>query len=157
MRRFACAFACACLLATGCSLHQSPTAATSARTDTPSGSPLAPANRWLDAEVAMPAGFPADFPIYPHARLTAAAPFASSGQMAWGMEWETTDPELKVQAFYMKQLAEGDWLFTLVQGRNNAIDGTFTRKSNSQVKGTLEVNQDAGVITRILVSLVYPA
>ena len=56
MRRFACAFAFVCLLATGCSLHQSPTAATSARTDTPAGSPLAKANRSLDAEVAMPAG-----------------------------------------------------------------------------------------------------
>ncbi|HET7419887.1 MAG TPA: hypothetical protein VFL27_05865 [Candidatus Dormibacteraeota bacterium] len=143
--------------ASACSLHgATSTAATSSRT-TSTGSPLAPASGGVDAEVAMPAGFPSDFPIYPRARLTAAAPFASTGQTAWGMEWQSTDPEQKVQAFYTKQLAQGDWAYTPGQGRTNAIVGTFTRKSDNQVRGTLEVNQDAGVITRILVSLVSPA
>lgn len=157
MRRALTVLAFAWLAASACSLtHTTSTAATEARTS-PVGSPLAQASGPIDAEVAMPAGFPTDFPVYPHARLTAAAPFASSGQTAWGMEWESIDPEPKVQAYYIKQLDQGDWVFTPGQGRSNAIVGTFTRKSNTQVKGTLEVNQDAAVITRILVSLVVPA
>jgi hypothetical protein len=155
MRRFACAFAFVCLLATGCSLHQSPTAATSARTDTPVGSPLAKANRSLDAEVAMPASFPADFPIYPQARLTAAAPFASSGQVAWGMEWQTTDPQAKVAAFYTKQLDSGDWVLGAAPSPNGAFSATFTRKSDKNTQGTIYADWNA-TATRILVSLVYP-
>jgi hypothetical protein len=156
MRRFACAFAFVCLLATGCSLHPSATAATSARTDTPTGSPLAQANRSLDAEVAMPAGFPADFPIYPHARLTAAAPFASRAQVAWGMEWQTTDAQAKVSAFYTKELNSGDWVVGHTSAPNGDFAATFTRKSDKNAQGNVYADWNA-TATRILVSLVYPA
>lgn len=159
MRRLgglALAFAFGCLTATGCSLPGSSSAASGARVATPAGSALAPANQVLDAEVAMPPGFPGDFPIYPHSRLTAAASFTSNGQVAWGLEWEVGVPEPTVQAFYVKRLNQGDWQFTNGTSRNNAIDGTFTRRSDSHVHGTLEVNQDAGPLTRILVSMSSP-
>jgi hypothetical protein len=157
MRPLACAFAFVCLLATGCSLPSSSVAATSARTNTtPTGSPLAPANSTMDAEVAMPAGFPSDFPIYPHARLTAAAPFASSGQVAWGMEWQTTDAQAKVSAFYTKQLSSGDWVLGPTASPNGDFAASFTRKSDKSFQGTVYADWNA-TATRILVSLVYPA
>lgn len=103
----------------------------------------------------MPPGFPPDFPIYPHARLTAAAHFASNGQVTWGMEWQTLDAAAKVQAFYTRQPNQGDWSLTF-QSEGNGFSGTITRKSNNRVKGTIAANRDAPPATRILVSLVYP-
>lgn len=105
----------------------------------------------------MAPGFPSDFPIYPHARLTAAAHFASTSQVAWGMEWQTVDPEPKVQAFYTKQLNQGDWNLAIASGGSNTFGGTFTRKSNSHAGGTIAAKMDAPRVTKILVSLVYPA
>lgn len=110
------------------------------------GSPLAKASGTLDAEVPMPAGFPADVPVYPKARLTAGAFFNSTGEVAWGMEWETTDDPNKVKAFYLKQLNLGDWVLTV----NNApsgptLGGTFSRKSNTHDTGTIAVNADQGL------------
>lgn len=119
------------------------------------GSPLAPASGQLDGAVPMPAGFPADFPIYPGSRLTAGASFTSSGQVAWGMEWETLDAVAKVQAFYAQKLEQGDWTITFKGNSGGSFAATFTRKSNSHVDGTLAGSSDAGV-TKILLSLIYP-
>jgi hypothetical protein len=152
MWRLACALVLASFAVSACSLHQS-TAASSARTTPTTTSTLAPASGQLDAEVAMPPGFPSDFPIYPRARLTAGAAFTSSGQMAWGMEWETLDGQPKVQAYYMKQLAQGDWTLNITSAPQGAFAGTFARKSDSSVAGTIAANWDV-TLTRILVSLV---
>jgi hypothetical protein len=156
MSRLSFAAAVFLLAASACSLPPSATssAATTARTE-PAGSPLAPASGVLDAEVAMPQGFPADFPIYPHARLTAAAPFASAGQTAWGMEWESTDVQAKVEAFYTKQLNQGDWVLTSTSHPNGAYSATFARKSDKNVQGTVGADWNA-TLTKILVSLVGP-
>src|SRR5713226_4320639 len=82
----------------------SPHASSTAKTSpSPSGSAK------LDPEVAMPKGFPADVPIYPGSRLTAAAMFTANGQTTWGMEWETLDGIDKVQVFYSSKLSQGDW------------------------------------------------
>ena len=62
----------------------------------------------MDPEVPMPPGFPSDVPIYTGARLTAAAPFTSNQQTAFGMEWETLDRIDKVQAFYKTKFSAGD-------------------------------------------------
>lgn len=109
----------------------------------------------LDAEVAMPSGFPGDFPIYPHARLTAAAPFASAGETAWGMEWESTDAQAKVEAFYTKQLNAGDWVITDASHPNGAFAAAFTRKADKNVHGTVAADWNS-TLTKILVSLVVP-
>ena len=140
----------ALLLVMGCS--QIPGQGSKTETPTPSagptGSPLARTSGQLDAEVPMPAGFPADLPVYPKARLTAGASFTSTGQVAWGMEWETTDDPSKVQAYYAKQLSQGDWALTVNNQTNGATyAATFARKSNSHDKGTLAINSDAGVTT----------
>jgi hypothetical protein len=150
MRVFVVALA-AVLLVTSCSNIPgvgSTAAATPSTSAGPTGSPLARASGQLDAEVPMPAGFPADLPVYPKARLTAGASFTSTGQLAWGMEWETTDDPAKVQAYYAKQLSQGDWTLTVNNQTNGAAyAATFARKSNSHDKGTLAINSDSGVTT----------
>jgi hypothetical protein len=150
MRVFLVALA-AVLLITGCSQLPgmgSKAAATPSASAGPTGTPLAKPSGRLDAEVPMPAGFPADLPVYPKARLTAGASFTSTGQVAWGMEWETTDDPGKVQAYYAKQLSQGDWTLAVGNQANGAVyAATFARKSNSHETGTLAINSDAGVTT----------
>jgi hypothetical protein len=159
MRVFLAALA-ALLVLTGCSHIPgmgSNAGATASASASPTGSPLAKASGQLDAEVPMPAGFPADVPVYPKARLTAGASFTSSGQVAWGMEWETTDSPSKVQAYYAKELTQGDWTLTVsTQTNGAAYAATFGRKSNTHETGTLAINSDSGVTT-IALSLLSSA
>ncbi len=104
----------------------------------------------------MPPGFPVDVPLYPKARLTAGASFVSSGQVSWGMEWETLDSVAKVQTFYSDKLHQGDWTISVTGSGTNTFAATFSRKSNSHVLGTLASNASSGV-TKILMSLIAPA
>lgn len=128
-----------------------------ATTATPGGSPvpspLAGPSGKLHAEVPMPAGFPADVPVYPNSRLTAGAAFVSSGQASWGMQWETLDAASKVQAYYASKLAQGDWTIKFSNTSATAFAATFQRKSTSSVSGTLAASTVDG-LTRILMSLV---
>ena len=103
----------------------------------------------------MPKGFPPDVPVYTKARLTAAAGFPSSGATAWGMQWETLDGVDTVRVFYANQLNQGDWTISFTNTATGTFAATFTRKSNSQVHGTLAANGSSGV-TKILMSLVTP-
>lgn len=119
----------------------------------PTASPLAGPSGRLHAQVPMPANFPADVPIYPGARLTAAARFTSSGQAAWSMEWETLDPVVKVQAFYADKMNQGDWKISFGATSSHAFMATFGRKSAGNVTGVLASNDDSGY-TKILMSLV---
>ena len=133
-------------VATACSL--SPNASSTA---SPSGSPAAQ----LDAQVPMPPAFPHDIPVYPGARLIAAAGFPSAGPTSWGMEWETLDPVTKVQSYYAQNLNKGDWTITFTVNTPDQFAATFARKSNSHANGTLAANRAAGV-TKILMSLLSP-
>lgn len=121
-----------------------------------SGSPLAQASGRLGAEVAMPPGFPLDVPIYPKARLTAAAGFPTGAPTSWGMEWQSLDSVAKVQAFYTDKMNQGDWTLTVNSTANGDFKATFRRKSDASVQGTLAANATSGV-TKILMSLVTPA
>lgn len=150
----------ALVLAAGCS-HIPGLGSGSAASPSPAqvganGQPLAKPAGVLDAEVAMPAGFPTDVPIYPKARLTAGASFTSSGQIAWGLEWESTDTADKVWAFYQKQLNTGDWTFHETTHENMLMGASIARRSNPNVKGTLAVNNDSSVTT-VALSLMTPA
>jgi hypothetical protein len=142
-----------CVTITACS-DKGSSAASSARTS-PSNSPLAKASGVLDAEVPKPEDFPPDVPIYTGARLTSGASFTSTGQEAWGMEWETLDGVAKVQAYYAQHLNQGDWTITFKDSPSGTFTAVFSRKSNSKVAGTLAANADGGV-TKILLSLVSP-
>lgn len=153
--RVICALAVAWVAASACSLHQSSTAATSART-APAVSPLAAASGQFDAEAPMPANFPSDFPIYPKARLTAGATFASSGQITWGMEWESLDSLSAIESFYQRQLSKGDWTIQIIDNAPDHWTAAVGRKSDSSIQGALTVNGEADK-ARILLSLVYPA
>ena len=147
----------ALLVGSGCShLPGGSAKASPSVSASPTGTPLAKASGQLDAEVPMPPSFPGDVPIYTHARLTAGASFTSTGQMAWGMEWETLDSVDKVQAFYTTKFAQGDWTIKVSASSNGAFAATVSRKSNSHVEGSLAVVSDNGV-TKILLSLVSPS
>jgi hypothetical protein len=152
MRLLVMALLVACV-ASACSFNNSSTAS-SARTS-PSGSPLAAASGLLDAQVPMPRDFPADVPIFTGARLTAGAAFSSSGEVAWGMEWETLAPLNNVQAFYAKQLNQGDWTITFSNNTAEAFSATFSHRSNGHFGGTLAADVNGGV-TKILMSLISP-
>jgi hypothetical protein len=116
---------------------------------------LAPASGQLDAQVAMPANFPADVPIYPGARLTAGASFASTGQVSWGMEWESPILFKTVVAFYTKQFNQGDWTISIT-GSGATFSANVARKSDSRFTGTLVIDPSSG-IDKILLSLVTAA
>ena len=108
----------------------------------------------LDPQVAMPGGFPADLPVYPTARLVAAASFASGNKTTWGMEWETLDLAAKVQAFYVARLNQGDWKVVFGgAGADGAYSAVISRQSDSAVTGILAINSVSGV-TKITLSLV---
>ena len=142
------------VVSTACSL--SGTKAQASPSSSPVPSALALPSGRLDAQVPMPPAFPADVPIYPGARLTAGASFTSTGEMTWGMEWETLDSIQKVHDFYAGKLASGDWTITFTASSGTAFAATFTNKSNSQLKGVLGADGSSGV-TKISMSLVSPA
>jgi hypothetical protein len=71
------------------------------------------------------------------------------------MEWESIDVQAKVEAFYTKQLSQGDWVLTNTSHPNGAYSATFARKSDKNVKGTVGADWNA-TLTKILVSLVGP-
>jgi hypothetical protein len=118
-------------------------------------SPFAKASGQLDAQVPMPSGFPGDVPVYTKARLTAGAAFHSDGQVSWGMEWQTLDGVELVRTFYAQRLSQGDWSITFGTAPTGTFTATFTRKSNTQVQGTLSSSRTNGV-TRIAMSLAAP-
>ncbi len=84
------------------------------------------------------------------------AKFSSSGQVSWGMEWQTLDSVAKVQAFYADKLNQGDWTITFTNNATNNFSATFARKSNPNVQGSIGAGTASGV-TRISMSLVSPA
>jgi hypothetical protein len=102
--------------------------------------------------VSIPSTFPADVPIYPGARLTAAASFTGTGQTTWGMNWETPDSITKVQAFYSSKLSQGDWTISFNPNNGGSFSATFKRKSNPKFGGILGADGSSGV-TRISMSL----
>jgi len=121
-----------------------------------SGPRLAGPSGLLGAQVAMPPGFPTDVPIYPKARLTAAAAFPNNAPTSWGMEWQTLDSVSKVQAYYADQMNKGDWTINFTSNAPERFTATFKRRSDGRVGGTLESNSASGV-TKILMSLVSPS
>jgi len=126
----------------GASAPSSP-ASSSARVA--SGSPSPSDNGKLDPAVAMPKGFPADFPVYPSARLTKANQVTANGQTTWGMEWESLDDLAAVQKFYMSKLNQGDWTISYSSSGNGGYSAIFTRKSNPKDAGLLTVEPESSV------------
>jgi len=113
-----------------------------------SASSAAPGSGKLDPAVAMPSGFPSDFPIYPGARLTQASQLTNNGQSTWGMQWETLDGVDAVQRFYVKRLNSGDWNITYNGSSGGNFSAIFNRRSNQKDAGILAVELEADV-TRI--------
>jgi hypothetical protein len=100
-------------------------------------------NGKLDPAVAMPSGFPSDFPIYPGARLTQASQLTNNGQTTWGMQWETLDGVDAVQGFYVKRLNSGDWTITYNGASGGNFSAILSRKSNQKDAGILAVELES--------------
>jgi hypothetical protein len=101
----------------------------------------------------LPAGFPADFPIYPGAQLTAACSVAGGASTQWSVQWQTVDKLNPVQDFYMNALDKNDWVLGNDSGDiNTRFSATFLRKSNPNAKGSLEVTNSGGP-TKIALTL----
>ncbi len=113
-----------------------------------SGSQSSPGSVQLDPAVAMPVGFPSDFPIYKGARLTQQGQWKANGVTSWAMTWETVEPVERVGKWYESQLNQGDWTVTFSGATTGNFSLTFTRKSNDHVGGIVGVDGEAG-ITRI--------
>jgi hypothetical protein len=107
-----------------------------------------PGSGKLDSAVAMPNGFPSDFPIYPGARLTQAGQITNNGQTTWGMQWETLAGVDAVQGFYVKRLNSGDWTITFNGSSGGNFSAIFNRRSNQKDAGILAVELESEV-TRI--------
>ena len=71
------------------------------------------------------------------------------------MEWQTLDSVAKVQAFYAKQLNQGDWTVNFSNNSTGSFAATYARRSDSHAGGTLAGNSTSGV-TKILLTLVEP-
>jgi hypothetical protein len=102
-----------------------------------------PGSGKLDPAVAMPSGFPSDFPIYPGARLTQASQVTNNGQTTWGMQWETLDGVDAVQGFYVKRLNSGDWTITYKGSSGGNFSAIFSRRSNQKDAGILAVELES--------------
>jgi len=113
-----------------------------------SASSGAPGSGKLDPAVAMPSGFPSDFPIYPGARLTQASQLTNNGRTTWGMQWETLDGVDAVQGFYVNRLNSGDWTITYNGSSGGNFSAIFNRRSNQKDAGILAVELESDV-TRI--------
>jgi len=61
----------------------------------------------------------------------------------------------KVQAFYAKQLNQGDWMVNFNNNSGASFAATYSRRSDSHAGGTLAGNSTSGV-TKILLTLVEP-
>jgi hypothetical protein len=149
---------CTLYVASACEVPLPEPASSAKVSSTPSGTPLAPAQGNLSAEVPMPVGFPSDFPIYPGARLTQAGNFASDGATSWGMGWQTLASPSKVQLFYVGKLDTGDWRVISHSGTataTTAYSATFRRRSDGRITGTLGVAFSGGV-TKISLVLSTP-
>jgi hypothetical protein len=143
----------ALLTFTGCTSPLGHTASASPSASAKASGTIKPTTGTLHSPVPMPDGFPADVPVYPGARLTAAAGFPSTESTAWGMEWETLDAVTRVLGFYQQKMNQGDWTMKVSSSSQTVFHATFTRKSNPGVGGSLVANYNGGV-TKIDLSLV---
>lgn len=78
---------------------------------------------------------------------------AVSGSTQWSVQWQTGDKLNPVQDFYMSALDKNDWVLGNDSGdMNTRFSATFQRKSNANVKGSLEVPNSGGP-TKIALTL----
>src|ERR1700687_4023169 len=110
--------------------------ATTTSSQSPMGSSTTD-NGKLDPAVAMPNGFPSDFPVYPGARLIRANHVTSNGQ--------TGDSLAAVHSFYMSRLNQGDWTISFNSSGSGGYSAIFTRKSNPKDAGLLTVEVESNV------------
>jgi hypothetical protein len=112
------------------------------------------------AGVQRPEGFPADFPIYENATVTAASRVDAAQGSIFAIGMETTDAADAVRSFYEQRLDEAPWEVSNVVEipEENTVIVEFAQRGSGEV-GTLAIQEEQtnGHKTIITVSLPAPA
>jgi hypothetical protein len=104
-------------------------------------------------QATLPSDFPADFPIYPGAQLTAACKVPGNASTQWSVTWQTTDKLNSVQTYYVSALDKNDWTLAAYSGDiGTRFSATFQRTSNPKVQGSMDVTNSGGP-TKIVLTL----
>jgi len=108
----------------------------------------------------LPDGFPADFPIYEGATITAASRISAAQGDIYAIGMETTDTADAVRSFYEDRLAVAPWEVTNVVeiSEENTVVVEFARAQGGGQGGTLAIKEEQtdGRKTVIAVSLPAP-
>ena len=109
----------------------------------------------------LPEGFPADFPIYEGATITAASRISAAQGDIYAIGMETTDTADAVRSFYEGRLAVAPWEVTNVVeiSEENTVVVEFARAQGGGQGGTLAIKEEQtdGHKTVIAVSLPAPS
>jgi hypothetical protein len=111
--------------------------------------------------VQLPEGFPADFPIYEKATITAASRVSAAQGNIYAIGMETTDAADAVRSFYEARLAEAPWDVSNVVEipEENTVVVEFARREGGGQAGTVAIQEEQtdGRKTLMTVSLPAPA
>jgi hypothetical protein len=109
----------------------------------------------------LPEGFPADFPIYGNATITAASRISAAQGDIYAIGMQTTDAADDVRSFYEDKLAVAPWEVSNVVDipEENTVVVEFARREGDGQSGTLAIQaeQTDGQRTIITISLPAPA
>ena len=109
----------------------------------------------------LPEGFPADFPIYEDATITAARRISAAQGDIFAIGMETTDTGDAVRNFYEDRLAEAPWEVTNVVeiAAESTVVLEFARRGDGGQAATLAIKEEQtdGRKTLITISLPAPA
>ncbi|HLZ94154.1 MAG TPA: hypothetical protein VKT20_02350 [Candidatus Dormibacteraeota bacterium] len=82
---------------------------------------------------------PADFPVYPGARLQGAFATTTGACMSVSANWSTPDDATQVVAFYQEQLGAGDWTVVDTRTSGSATVIYFRSTSGPDREGYLSI------------------
>ena len=107
----------------------------------------------------LPEGFPADFPIYERATITAAGRINPGQGDVYAIAMETTDAADTVRSFYKDRLAVAPWEISNVLEipEENTVIVEFARQEGDD-QGTVSIQEEQtdGQKTTIAISLAAP-
>jgi hypothetical protein len=121
---------------------------------------LAACNGGETTTAQLPEGFPADFPIYEGATITAAGRINPGQGDIYAIGMETTDAADAVRSFYEDRLAVAPWEISNVLEipEENTVIVEFVRQEGDDRGGTVSIQEEEtdGQKTTIAISLPAP-
>ena len=107
----------------------------------------------------LPEGFPADFPIYGGATITAASRITAAQGDIYAIGMETADAADAVRSFYEDRLGAAPWEVTNVVeiSAENTVVVEFARREGGGQAGTLAIQEEQTDGRRTLITISLPA